>query len=87
MEENKNKIDVIIRYNSESEDCIKIIENSEEHEEQQIVNAWRTLNKYRIAVNKNDVIDMVHEIKGSNFLNKEDYDKNRVIIRRNTTCI
>ncbi|WP_346897407.1 CRISPR-associated helicase Cas3' [Clostridium sp. UBA7503] len=87
IEENKNKIDVIIRYNSESDDCIKIIENSENYEEQEVVNAWRILNKYRIAVNKNDVIDMVHEIKGSNFLNKEDYDKDRGIIRRNTTCI
>lgn len=87
IDENKNKVDVIIRYNNEAEECIKIIENSEEYEEQQIVNAWRTLNKYRIAVNKNDVTSMVHEIKGSNFLNKEDYDRNRGIIRRNTTCI
>ncbi|WP_346930178.1 CRISPR-associated helicase Cas3' [Clostridium sp.] len=78
---NKNKIDVIIRYNSEAEECIKIIENNEEYEEQQIVNAWRTLNKYRIAVNKKYVTNIVHEIKGSYFLNKEDYNEERGIKR------
>ena len=45
------------------------------------------LNKYKIAVNKEVVKDMVYEIKGSNFLNGLDYDKNRGIIRRSSVII
>lgn len=67
IEENKNKIDVIIRYNDEVEKYINIIENSKDYCEQDVINGWRGLNKYKIAVNKEVVKDMVYEIKGSNF--------------------
>ena len=88
IDENRNKMDVIIRYDQEAEKCIDIIENCEEFEEQEIVNAWRILNKYRISVKKDDVINnMVHEIKGCSFLNGTDYDKNRGIIRRTILTI
>ena len=87
IEENKNKIDVIIRYNDEVEKYINIIENSKDYCEQDVINGWRGLNKYKIAVNKEVVKDMVYEIKGSNFLNGLDYDKNRGIIRRSSVII
>lgn len=87
IEENKNKIDVIIRYNDEVEKYINIIENSKDYCEQDVINGWRGFNKYKIAVNKEVVKDMVYEIKGSNFLNGLDYDKNRGIIRRSSVII
>ncbi|WP_303189114.1 CRISPR-associated helicase Cas3' [uncultured Clostridium sp.] len=87
IEENKNKIDVIIRYNDEVEKYINIIENSKDYCKQDVINGWRGLNKYKIAVNKEVVKDMVYEIKGSNFLNGLDYDKNRGIIRRSSVII
>lgn len=87
IEENKNKIDVIIRYNDEVEKYINIIENSKDYCEQDVINGWRGLNKYKIAVNKEVVKDMVYEIKGSNFLNGLDYDKNIGIIRRSSVII
>lgn len=83
--ENANKIDVIIRYNEEAERCIDIIEAGGEY--QDVINAWRILNKYKISVNRQDIEDMTHEIKGSRFLNKEDYNKDTGIKRRNTTFI
>lgn len=78
------KIDVIIRYNQEAEKCIEIINNCSNYEDHEIVNAWRCLNKYKISVNKDGISDMVHEIRGSNFLNKEDYDDSIGIIRNKT---
>ena len=82
IEDNKFKRDVIIRYNEETEELIKIIENYKEYEEQEVVNAWRGLNKYRISVSWADIKDLVHEIRGTYFLNKEDYDINRGVIKR-----
>lgn len=87
IKENENKIDVIIRYNDEVEDCINIIENTSEYEEQEIINAWRKLNKYRISINRSEIIGMYHEINGSNFMNVDDYDNNKGVIRKNTHCI
>lgn len=79
IEENNNKIDVIVRYNDEVEKNIKIIENFKEYDEQDILNAWRALNFYRISVNKKEVIDLCYEICGSNFIDLSDYDINRGI--------
>jgi CRISPR-associated endonuclease/helicase Cas3 len=87
IKENENKIDIIIRYNDEVDGCINIIENTNEYDEQEIINAWRELNKYRISINKNEVIGMYYEIKGSNFMNLNDYDKDKGVIRKNTHCI
>lgn len=87
IKENENKIDVIIRYNDEVEECINIIENINKYEEQEIINAWRKLNKYRISINRSEIIGMYHEIKGSNFMNLDDYDKNKGVIRKNTHYI
>ena len=87
IEENKNKIDVIIRYNDEVEKYINIIENSKDYSEQDVINGWRGLNKYKISVNRDVVKDMVYEIKGSNFINGSDYNKNRGIIRRSSVII
>lgn len=83
-DKNEMKIDVIIRYNEEAEKCIEIIDHNYDYEEQDIVNAWRCLNKYRISVNRSDVENIINEIKGSNFINKQDYDKDIGIIRNKT---
>ena len=85
IEEPENKEDVFIRYDNNAEKNIEIIESSDEYQE--IVNAWRELNKYRIAVDKNKVRDMGYKIKGYIFLNKEDYDENTGVIERNIVII
>lgn len=79
IEENNNKIDVIVRYNDEVEKNIKVLENLKEYEEQDILNVWRALNYYRISVNKKEVSDICYEICGANFIDLSDYDINRGI--------
>lgn len=86
IEEQYQKEDVIIRYNDEVENCIKTIRDREA-EYQQIINAWRALNKYRISITKNDIVDIAYEIKGVKFLDASDYDKNIGVIRRNSFII
>ena len=85
IEKKENKEDVFIRYDNNAEKNIEIIESSDEYQE--IVNAWRELNKYRIAVDKNKVRDIGCKIKGYTFLNKEDYDENTGVIERNIVII
>lgn len=85
LEEPENKEDVFIRYDNNAEKNIEIIESSDEYQE--IVNAWRELNKYRIAVDKNKVRNIGYKIKGYIFLNKEDYDENTGVIERNIVIV
>jgi CRISPR-associated endonuclease/helicase Cas3 len=80
-----NKIDVFIRYDYVVEEQIKIINDGGEY--QDVVNAWRVLNKYRISVNRDTVKDMGSEIKGYIFLNKEDYDERLGVRKKSTTFI
>lgn len=85
IEDKYEKEDVIINYNEETQRCLDIIEDGKE-ENQVIINAWRTLNKYRVSVNKKDIyVDRLidpYKVKGANVLNSEDYDKDRGIKRK-----
>ncbi|WP_072726265.1 CRISPR-associated helicase/endonuclease Cas3 [Tepidibacter thalassicus] len=75
------KEDIIINYNEETQNCIDIILEGK-GEYQDILNAWRTLNKYKISVLKKDlknINDNCNNKKGMRILDKCYYDENRGI--------
>ena len=81
------KEDIIINYNEETEKCLKIIQQ-EEAEYQDVINAWRTLSKYKVSINKKD-LDYIncYCVKGANVLDKEFYNEDTGIIRQKTISI
>lgn len=87
IDDNYMKEDIIINFNDETEELIRQIKQ-EDLEYQQMINVWRKLNRYRIAVDKKDTKNLnTYEIKGVNILNKEHYDENRGVIRSlNAMC-
>ena len=84
IDDSFEKEDIIINYNEESEKALKVIEENTESY-QNIINAWRVLNKYRVSVPKEDIyikkLINPYKIRGVNVLNREDYDKDRGIKR------
>lgn len=88
IDDKYEKEDIIINYNKETQRCLDIIEEGTE-ENQIIINAWRTLNKYRVSVNKEDIyikkLIAPYQVKGANVLNAEDYDKDRGIKRSSSS--
>lgn len=84
IEENYQKEDVIINYNEETQKCLDIIEEGN-GEYQEVLNAWRVLNKYKVSVNKEDMDNInTLTIKGMHVLDKQYYDKDKGIIRTST---
>lgn len=79
-----HKEDIIINYDDETQRCLDLIQSGE-GEYQEIINAWRFLNRYRVSVNKEDMHFInTFEIKGVNVLNRSDYDENRGVKRTST---
>lgn len=76
-----NKEDIIINYNEESQKCLDTLKN-EQAGYLEVINAWKVLNKYKVAVDKKEM-DYINcdTICGVNVLSKENYDENRGIKR------
>ncbi|WP_293664444.1 CRISPR-associated helicase Cas3' [Tepidibacter sp.] len=89
IEDDVPKEDIIINYNEESQKCIDIILNKI-GENQDIINAWKILNRYKISVPKKDLKDIndsCNNEKGMRILDKKYYDKDRGIkITRQDIC-
>lgn len=84
IENNYSKEDIIINLNDEAQKSLDIIEN-QSSEYQEVLNAWRVLNKYKVAVYKKDMDTIPSkQFKGINLLDKEDYDEKWGIKRINS---
>ena len=80
-----DKEDIIINYNEETQRCLDIIEEGKA-DYQEILNAWRKLNLYKISVYKKDLDSIpCRDIKGINVLEKEYYNEDSGIIRDGIT--
>lgn len=83
IEEDYQKVDIIINYNDEAEKCLELIESGE-GVYQDILNAWRTLNKYKVSVDKKEfdrINSKTRTAKGIHVLDRKYYDENTGIIR------
>ncbi len=82
IEDDYQKVDIIINYNEEVEEYLEIIE-SNNGEYQDILNAWRMLNRYKVSVDRKDFenINTIERAKGINVLDRQYYDENSGIIR------
>lgn len=81
IEDDYEKVDIIINYNDEASYCLSLIESGQ-GEYQDVLNAWRILNKYKISVDRKDFEDINSTmIRDIHVLDRQYYDENKGIIR------
>lgn len=84
IENDYEKEDIIVNINEETQKNINII-CEKDSEYQEVLNAWRVLNKYKVSVDKKSMNSLTCSlVKGMNVLDKSNYDEKWGIKRTNS---
>ncbi len=83
IDDDYEKTDIIVNIDEETQKRLEVIQCGD-GSYQEIMNAWRYLNGFRISVNKKDMDNInSYDIKGVQIINKDDYDICRGVKRNN----